>query len=277
MAWVRLDDRFPEHPKVTRLSDAAFRLHVSAICYSNRQETDGVIPEAQAALLVRTRKLRALINELVASGLWEVDHLGWRIHDYLEYQPSRADQQAMRKARAAAGQIGGFRSGVARRSKGEAKPNQVASSPLEANANPRTRTRPVPQGTTSKEAPTRVGADSSDLGDVVADVISAYVGARRENGSERFLDPKSKQILAGQVSRFLLAGCDLDLVRRAVRDFASGGHNPAFFAEWLRKTQCGVLEEQHDERKAIAARESVGGLRRLGDALRAAGMPSVTT
>jgi hypothetical protein len=31
MTWVRFDDQFPIHRKMTGLSDAAFRLHVLAI------------------------------------------------------------------------------------------------------------------------------------------------------------------------------------------------------------------------------------------------------
>jgi hypothetical protein len=42
MSWVRLDDSFPEHPKVIALTDAAFRAHVRGLCYAGRFLTDGL-------------------------------------------------------------------------------------------------------------------------------------------------------------------------------------------------------------------------------------------
>ena len=44
MSWTKLDDLFPGHPKVITLSDSAFRLHVTALCYCASQLTDGFIP-----------------------------------------------------------------------------------------------------------------------------------------------------------------------------------------------------------------------------------------
>ena len=46
MTWVKVDDALPEHPKVARLSDAAFRVHISALCYSARNLTDGKLEVA---------------------------------------------------------------------------------------------------------------------------------------------------------------------------------------------------------------------------------------
>lgn len=101
MAWVRLDDQFPDHPKVLGLSDQAFRLHVTALCYCSAQLTDGRV----TALL--TRRLtwfvtdsNAVTNELVTSGLWEQDGEDFIIHDYLEYNPSAKQVKAARKANA---------------------------------------------------------------------------------------------------------------------------------------------------------------------------------
>src|SRR5689334_2206511 len=36
VSYVTMDDRFPENPKVAALSAPAFRLFVTAVCYSNR-------------------------------------------------------------------------------------------------------------------------------------------------------------------------------------------------------------------------------------------------
>ena len=45
MSWVRLDDNFPNHPKVVGLSDQAFRLYISGLCYASHYLTDGLIIE----------------------------------------------------------------------------------------------------------------------------------------------------------------------------------------------------------------------------------------
>lgn len=90
MVWARFEDSFPEHPKVVGLSDKAFRLHVSAICYSTRNLTDGIVPPA---VIPRLGGNRNAVRELAIAGLWEhatdIEPTGWRIHDFLTYNPSR--------------------------------------------------------------------------------------------------------------------------------------------------------------------------------------------
>lgn len=91
MGWVRLDDVFPEHPKVLGLSDAAFRVHVHGLCYSNRYLTDGFVPDA-------VRPGAKAVRDLIAAGLWNAIEGGWLIHDYLEYNEPRAAVLAERQA-----------------------------------------------------------------------------------------------------------------------------------------------------------------------------------
>lgn len=108
MAWVRLEDTFPEHPKVDAAGGDAGWLHVCAIAYCNRNTTDGFIATNRVPQLSDRRQPFKLVDKLVAVGLWEVDERGgWRIHDYLHYQPSKATidaekekaRERMRKAR----------------------------------------------------------------------------------------------------------------------------------------------------------------------------------
>lgn len=113
MPWVRFDDQFPIHRKVARLSDAAFRLHVSAIFWCARNLTDGCVSEEDLDdVCARVRTPARFATELVERGVWhEAGHPcasqqcaapvgggGWVIHDYLDYQPSglrvRADRSA---------------------------------------------------------------------------------------------------------------------------------------------------------------------------------------
>ncbi|MFC9700882.1 hypothetical protein ACFTWD_09345 [Streptomyces sp. NPDC056943] len=101
MPWVRLDDRFPSHRKVALLSDRAFRLHVSALCWSSENLTEGRILERELPVIARVRGLKSAAAELEAAGLWDRADVGWVIHDYLEYNPDRAKVQAERQANAA--------------------------------------------------------------------------------------------------------------------------------------------------------------------------------
>jgi hypothetical protein len=102
MPWVRFDDQFPIHRKVEGLSDAAFRLHISAIFWCARNLTDGFVPveDLESAVPRRMRRPGKFVAELVARRLWtEVDD-GWQIHDYLDFQPSREKVERERKAKA---------------------------------------------------------------------------------------------------------------------------------------------------------------------------------
>lgn len=102
MTWARIDDVFPDHPKVVELSDRAFRVHVAAICYAARHLTDGHIPKAAVPGLAAGRK--AAVTELVRSGLWDKNgNGGFVIHDYLDYNPSREEIEAERERKRQAG------------------------------------------------------------------------------------------------------------------------------------------------------------------------------
>lgn len=98
MTWVRFEDRFPWHRKVRGLSDAAFRLHVSAVCWSVEHLTDGQIEDAELALVSDVRKPTQAAAELEQKGLWDVQPGGWEIHDFLTYNESRAVVTARREA-----------------------------------------------------------------------------------------------------------------------------------------------------------------------------------
>lgn len=101
MTWVRLDDRFPSHRKIALLSDRAFRMHVSALCWSAENLTDGVIQDRELRLVAHVRNMTATARELVTNQLWVRIEGGWRIHDYLEYNPSRDQVLSERQKNAA--------------------------------------------------------------------------------------------------------------------------------------------------------------------------------
>lgn len=97
MSWVKVDDKAWSHPKFADLSGNAVRLWLFALCWCNQQETDGLIPKGALRLLGGgTRDVAELVN----AGLWHVTERGWQVHDFLAYQPSKAQRNAQREATA---------------------------------------------------------------------------------------------------------------------------------------------------------------------------------
>jgi hypothetical protein len=115
MPWVRFDDQFPIHRKVDGLSDAAYRLHTSAIFWCARNLTDGFVSEEDLdGVTARVRTPARFAAECVKRDVWHdarqpcpsekcpgpVDNDGWIIHDYWDYQPSKAQVTREREANA---------------------------------------------------------------------------------------------------------------------------------------------------------------------------------
>lgn len=105
MPWANLDDNFPDHPKVAALSDGAFRLHTSGIVYCARYLTDGKVPKVQVPGLSPTYR-PVHLRELVAAGLWKAQGNHYIIHDYLQWNRSKAQVEAERDAKSRAGKKG---------------------------------------------------------------------------------------------------------------------------------------------------------------------------
>jgi hypothetical protein len=94
--WVKIDDSFPDHPKVIGLSDKAFRVHIEALCYCGRFLTDGFIPMFVISKFANNNM--ATVVELVDAELWreEPHNNGFRIHDYLAHQTSKSEVEQKR-------------------------------------------------------------------------------------------------------------------------------------------------------------------------------------
>jgi hypothetical protein len=94
MSWVRVDDRFPTHPKAGGLSDAAMALWLRALCWARERGTPSV-PASMLWQLSRARRPAVPAQELVASGLWIHDGDFYRIHDFAKYgPPERSGEEA---------------------------------------------------------------------------------------------------------------------------------------------------------------------------------------
>lgn len=125
MPWVRIDDHFPEHPKIARLGpDAPLCgwLWLCGLAYCNRQLTDGRIPKSFLLRLAdfglsRDRDdltVESAAEMLVIVGLWEEDERDYIVHHYDQYQPTRAQIEAERRAKAESGRLGGIATAAAR-------------------------------------------------------------------------------------------------------------------------------------------------------------------
>lgn len=98
MTWLKKDDKYPEHRKIRRLSDGAYRLHDTALCWAAKDETDGLITFEDLFEMQHGKRLKRYVNDLEDAGLWESVQGGWLIHDFLHYNPSHEQLEAERAA-----------------------------------------------------------------------------------------------------------------------------------------------------------------------------------
>lgn len=101
MTWVRIDDEFALHRKVRRAGAHGVALHVAALCYASRHETDGKIPkdDLESVWPWGEIKMEKTVAKLLAAGLWDDVGDAYQLHDYLEYNPSKAQLEKERHAK----------------------------------------------------------------------------------------------------------------------------------------------------------------------------------
>jgi hypothetical protein len=87
--YAQFDNRCDEHPKIAGLTDREYRIWTRSILYCSRNLTDGEIPLA----IVNDRGWGRYVMALCQKGVWEqdVETLGIRVHDYLDWNDSKAD------------------------------------------------------------------------------------------------------------------------------------------------------------------------------------------
>lgn len=104
--WVKLDDQMPNDPEVDGLSDGAFRLYVTAICYCQAELTDGYITTAKLRRIVPNykpaylRELSKLSDHPDGPLLAPVDE-GYMIRNFTKYNQTRDHWRRKRAADAA--------------------------------------------------------------------------------------------------------------------------------------------------------------------------------
>jgi hypothetical protein len=131
VTWVKLDDGFPESPKVIGLSDKAFRVHVRALCYCSQHLTDGWVPSAKA--LEWGAKS---VAELIDARLWLPHVTGYAIHDFLDYNPSSESVKNERRKARERRANGGKRSGDVRANVMNPDPTRPDPTPKPPKAEP---------------------------------------------------------------------------------------------------------------------------------------------
>jgi 5-methylcytosine-specific restriction endonuclease McrA len=102
MSWLRIDDGFAENPKIADLADRTFRLHVVALCYCARNLTDGRITKRGLKIvsaIIGAARVGPNVAQLEDAGLWLPTDDGWKIKDFLEYNPT-AEKVKMERVQA---------------------------------------------------------------------------------------------------------------------------------------------------------------------------------
>jgi hypothetical protein len=96
MTWTKLGDEFP--PEAKDLTDAEFRTHVEALCWSNVRLLDLHVPKAEVRRFAESRDAAAAVDGLVVKGWWEdrgdVWYIGVR---WPEWQRDRIQVERTRK------------------------------------------------------------------------------------------------------------------------------------------------------------------------------------
>lgn len=110
--YARIDDQFYLTLKNAQLDRDEQDLYLAGIVYCCGQLSDGFIPASRLPLLVAWAKLppeansEAIASGLVEHGFWECARGGYQVHDFLNWNKSRAEVLRLREDRAEAGRRG---------------------------------------------------------------------------------------------------------------------------------------------------------------------------
>lgn len=85
MSWVKLSDDWFEEPHVEDIGADAAMLHLSALAYSARHSTDGVVPRRALRRLYPIDDADTMITTLVDAKLWEPTSAGYLLNDWSEH------------------------------------------------------------------------------------------------------------------------------------------------------------------------------------------------
>jgi hypothetical protein len=96
VSWLRIDDAFPQHPKIVGLPRSDRWTWLEVLAYCARYRTEGKVPpgvhEAVPAATPKT------LQKYVQAGLLDEDETGLRVHDWSDFNP-KDPTKAQRQAR----------------------------------------------------------------------------------------------------------------------------------------------------------------------------------
>lgn len=108
--WVKIDDGMATHPKLLKAGPLALAIQIRAICYASQNKTDGFLPFAVVPLLTfgidpPTQSID-WPSVLIDNRLWDTHNDGYVIHDFLDWNLSKRDQEKFKEKKARAGRKG---------------------------------------------------------------------------------------------------------------------------------------------------------------------------
>lgn len=155
--WTQIDDQFYVNQKNALMDRDEQDLYLAGLVYCNMRLTEGRIPGAMILMLgawakipeANEAKCQAIASRLVAHCFWQIVDGGYGVHDFLDWNKTNEELEALRMARSQAGKVGGVHSGASRRSKrskneanAEANAKQNPKQ-MRSKNEPRTRTRTI--------------------------------------------------------------------------------------------------------------------------------------
>jgi hypothetical protein len=106
VTWTKLGEEWPDAAR--ELSDAAFRTHVEALCWSNRRGLDLRIPKRDLKRFAETDNPDAAVKQLVTAGWWQdcgdtwfvgVQFADWQIESTVVAKRREASALTTRRSR----------------------------------------------------------------------------------------------------------------------------------------------------------------------------------
>lgn len=198
MGWAKMDDQRAMNRKMREAGFEARGLDEAAIEQVAHDMTDGFIAEGTVEMLAvahRCRHWRRLVAVLVKVGRWEPVDGGWMLHDYLEYNPTKAEWEAEKAKKRNAGRRGGQASARARAS-ASARANGQAPSSSKCSSRPDP-TRP--ELLTSPPPLTVVGGERPEEG--IIDEVVRLVAERQLAAARNVQNPAAWLYTAKQSIR----------------------------------------------------------------------------
>ena len=152
MGWSKLDDAVFGHAKFVMAGSDGVAMWLMAVAYASRYVTDGFVPGAVVPTLYNVRHPMKVAEHLVVVGLFERADGGYKVHDFLDYNPDRnqvEQRRAAEREKKAAQRAVGARAGargsagryLSRRDNGRESPRDTPresrrESPGESRASP---------------------------------------------------------------------------------------------------------------------------------------------